>query len=303
MGTWPLRLSGRLLAQRPNVCTGIPPPGASDRTQAFQRPPGWRRGRVRRGDRLIAFRPLRRADFELLGGWLAEPVVLRWWKGRGPPGSCCRTRASRRPSQCSAASPRSAASVTMGRCGWSAMTNAAPASRSATPSPQRLARARSTERSARRRACTRQSPPTSTCPRSRAVAPRARRSTGRCMRTGRWFGSSRCAGPSSPSRATCSQRSGEVRRLGWPPSSRRGWPRRSRPTGWPATGRGGYGRPAPRSSNGCARRPRPRSSCELNCRPSTSAWSSRPARPMAGGSRSRPACCRPWPPAAPSSAA
>jgi len=34
---------------------------------------------------LIAFRPLRRADFELLGGWLAEPVVLRWWNHETTP--------------------------------------------------------------------------------------------------------------------------------------------------------------------------------------------------------------------------
>src|ERR1700710_2221814 len=27
----------------------------------------------------IAFRPLQRADFDLLAGWLAEPLVARWW--------------------------------------------------------------------------------------------------------------------------------------------------------------------------------------------------------------------------------
>ena len=27
----------------------------------------------------VAFRPLTRADFDLLGGWLAEPLVARWW--------------------------------------------------------------------------------------------------------------------------------------------------------------------------------------------------------------------------------
>ena len=33
----------------------------------------------------IAFRPLRRADFPLLGAWLAQPHVARWWNHQTSP--------------------------------------------------------------------------------------------------------------------------------------------------------------------------------------------------------------------------
>jgi aminoglycoside 6'-N-acetyltransferase len=33
----------------------------------------------------IAFRPLRRSDFDLLAGWLAEPLVARWWNHETTP--------------------------------------------------------------------------------------------------------------------------------------------------------------------------------------------------------------------------
>jgi aminoglycoside 6'-N-acetyltransferase len=33
----------------------------------------------------LSFRPLRRADFSLLGRWLAEPLVTRWWNHETTP--------------------------------------------------------------------------------------------------------------------------------------------------------------------------------------------------------------------------
>jgi aminoglycoside 6'-N-acetyltransferase len=34
---------------------------------------------------VVAFRPLERSDFQLLGGWLAEPLVRRWWNHETSP--------------------------------------------------------------------------------------------------------------------------------------------------------------------------------------------------------------------------
>lgn len=36
-------------------------------------------------DRVITFRPLTRDDLALLGGWLAEPLVRRWWHDDASP--------------------------------------------------------------------------------------------------------------------------------------------------------------------------------------------------------------------------
>ncbi|HVM63239.1 MAG TPA: GNAT family N-acetyltransferase [Acidimicrobiales bacterium] len=35
--------------------------------------------------RVVSFRPLRRDDFPLLGAWLADPAVHRWWMERSDP--------------------------------------------------------------------------------------------------------------------------------------------------------------------------------------------------------------------------